>query len=253
MSDRHGGPASPEVSTIVAGILVGVGILLWMFVDRGLLFVAGVGAFGPGILREIGLLDDRDEFQRESARRAGYHAYLGGGLVAVMVVSYLQRSGTAPQSEGEWVGLVLLVLWLGWLFSTLMSYWGAEKTTSRILLTVGSFWALFGLADVIGGIGSAASTGETLRGALAVTVLIAPWFLLAWTVRRWPKRTGVGLIAAAAVLMAVFTPIGPSPLSGATRAFTATLLLAPLVACSLGLLVGAGVMDDAQGEFRDEA
>jgi hypothetical protein len=248
MNDREGVRVTPGVPTIIAGVLVGVGILLWMFVDKGFLIVAGLGAFGPGILRELGVLGDRDEFQLQSDRRAGYHAYLGGGLIAVGVVSYLEGSGAAAQPAGEWVGLVLLVLWLGWLFSTLMSYWGAVKTTTGILLTVGSFWALFGFADVLAGIGSTSSDGETLQGALAVTLLVVPWFLLAWTARRWPRATGLGLLGTAGILAVVFTPLGPSPLSGATRAFTATLLLAPLVACALGLLVRAEAVDDLEGE-----
>ena len=41
---------------IVAAGLVALGVLLWMFYDRGLLMVAGLGAFGPGILRELGLV-----------------------------------------------------------------------------------------------------------------------------------------------------------------------------------------------------
>jgi len=45
----------------------------------------GVGAFGPGILRELGWLKDQDEFQRRAAHRAGYHAFAVTGLVAFFI------------------------------------------------------------------------------------------------------------------------------------------------------------------------
>ncbi|HSM16107.1 MAG TPA: hypothetical protein VK845_03790 [Gemmatimonadales bacterium] len=66
--------ALPPLPGLIAGGFVIVGVLLLMFVAKGLLFVAGLGAFGPGILRELGWLRDQDEFQRRAAHRAGYHA-----------------------------------------------------------------------------------------------------------------------------------------------------------------------------------
>ena len=46
------------------GVVLGVG--LWMTVGKELLWVAGLGAFGPGLLRELGWQNDQDEFQRET-------------------------------------------------------------------------------------------------------------------------------------------------------------------------------------------
>ncbi len=79
MTELTPGRAVPPLPGLIAGGLVILGVLLSMFVAESLLVVAGVGAFGPGILRELGLLRDHDEFQRQAAHRAGYHAYLIDG------------------------------------------------------------------------------------------------------------------------------------------------------------------------------
>jgi len=45
-------------------------VSLWFFL------LVGVGTFGPGLLRELGLLNDRGEFQRRADHRVGYYAFL---------------------------------------------------------------------------------------------------------------------------------------------------------------------------------
>ena len=90
MTEQAAEKSLPSMPGLIAGGLVILGVLLWMFVAEGLLFVSGLGAFGPGILRELGWLKDQDEFKRQAAHRAGYHAYLIGGLATVLVVSGLR-------------------------------------------------------------------------------------------------------------------------------------------------------------------
>ncbi len=72
MNEPSEGRKLPSTTGLIAGGLVVLGVMLWMLVNKGLLVVAGLGVFGPGILREIGLLNDQDEFQRQSAYQAGY-------------------------------------------------------------------------------------------------------------------------------------------------------------------------------------
>jgi hypothetical protein len=127
----------------IAGGLVALGILLSSFVHDGLLVVAALGAFGPGLLRELGVLRDQDEFQRQAAHRAGYHAYLIGGAAALGAAALLSSTETDLGSTAEWVRWILLVLWLSWMFSALLAYWGAARTASSVLLAFGSFWAIF--------------------------------------------------------------------------------------------------------------
>jgi hypothetical protein len=246
---------SPNLTGVVAAGLVAVGVFLWMFVDESLLLVAGLGAFGPGILRELGVLNDQDEFQREAARRAGYHAYLAGGLLAIVILVFLEWSGADAGAGGEWVSLVLVVLWLSWLASSVMEYWGAQKTTFWVMLAFGWFWALFGLAHVVGAIldpEPIEDYGEFFLGVAAVTLLVAPWFVLAWTAKRWPRGTAVALLGTALVLLVVFIrPFQPSGLPLPSRVLTAVLLLGPFLACGIALWTEA-VLDGGRGDSEAE-
>ncbi len=45
--------------------------------------------------------------------------------------------------------VILVVLWMTWLFSSTLRYWGARKTASRVLIVFGSFWAVFVIANVL--------------------------------------------------------------------------------------------------------
>jgi hypothetical protein len=62
----------PSLTILIAGGVIILGILL---TGVSLAFVAlvGLGTFGPGALRELGWLRDKDELQRRAAHRAGYH------------------------------------------------------------------------------------------------------------------------------------------------------------------------------------
>jgi hypothetical protein len=235
MNEQTAGRALPPLLGLIAGGLVVAGVFLSMFVAEGFLAMAGLGAFGPGILRELGLLTDQDEFQRQAARRAGYHAYLVGGLVTVLVVAFLRSRGADFEISSDWVTLILLALWTTWLFSALLDYWGARKTAARVLIAFGSFWAVFVAAHIVG-----ALTGpEPLQvaGVLVGLVLVGPFFLLAWTATRWPRGTGGALLAVSALFLVVF---GPRWTSGALQLpsvlVTVTLLLVPLVASGIALL-----------------
>lgn len=227
----------PPLPGLVAGALVAAGVLLWMFVAKGWLAVAGLGAFGPGILRELGWLQDHDEFQRQAAHRAGYHAYLLGGLAAAGVLAVLEWSGPGPGEGAEWVRFIVVVLWLTWMFSALLAYWGASRTTSVLLCTVGSFWALFVVVDLVAGFRmpeSARDLGMGLLGLGAGLLFAGPFFLFSWTVHRWPRATGLALLGVAALLLAVLGGRGNLPLS--TAVITRTLLAGPLLATGIALL-----------------
>jgi hypothetical protein len=237
----------PSLPGLVAAGLVILGVLLSMFVAEGFLALAGLGAFGPGILRELGWLRDQDEFQRQAAHRAGYHAYLIGGLATAFVVSTLRgREGTLEDSS-EWVMLILIILWISWLFSALLAYWGARTAASRILMAFGSFWAVFFLAHIVG----ALRGGEALQlsGVLVGFMLVAPYFALAWTATRWPRRTGVALLAVSALFLVIFGPGGANNV--ADKLVGAAILLVPLIASGVALLRDQGsgeTSGDASGE-----
>lgn len=240
----------PTLPGLIAGALVILGVLLWMFVSKGLLFLAGLGAFGPGFLRELGWLRDHDEFQRAAAHRAGYHAYLIGGLLTVTLASALGwREGRIPDAA-EWLRLILIVLWLTWLFSALSAYWGARKTASRVLLTFGSFWALFVIAELVGDFQLPRNAHDFWMGLLGLgagVMFVGPFFLLAWSAGRWPRRTGIILLGVAAVFAVITAPRGG--LRWSTVLLTDALLLVPLIGSGIALLREAADSEEG-GELR---
>jgi len=236
MTDRTRQRALPPLSSLIAVALVGVGVFLWMFVDKSLLFVAGLGAFGPGILRETGLMRDHDEFQRQAAHRAGYHAYLLGGLSVVIAASLQEWQAASFAPTGEWTLVILLVLWLTWLFSSLIGYWGARRTTTTVLVTFGSFLALFVLADLVGESGPAVPFWQAVLGFLVGSLLVGSFFVPAWTVRRWPRATGIALLALTVVLFLVFRWSPGGGIRWTMMGPIDVVIFGPLLACGIALL-----------------
>lgn len=207
--------------------------------------MAGLGAFGPGLLRELGWLRDHDEFQRQAAHRAGYHAYLIGGFAAILVLSGLEWSAELDESA-EWIRFVLLLLWMSWMFSALLSYWGAQRTASLVLMTFGSFWAVFVLATLIGESNPDGEFSEAILGILVGSALVAAFFVPAWTAHRWPRITGMILLLVSAGFAVVFGRKGA--LQWSTVALTNTLLLVPLMVSGIALVRMKPAHDDEAGE-----
>lgn len=251
MSD-HRANRQPPLPGLIAAALVAVGVLLWMFVSKSFLFVAGIGVVGPGILRELGWLKDHDEFQRQAAHRAGYHAYLVGGLVAALVYS-ADRWQPSLRDSSDLLLNIMVVLWLAWMFSALLRYWGARKTASRVLIAFGSFWALFVIASLMGESGQPKadiSIWEMLLGVLVGTSVISAFFVPAWTAFRWPRPTGRILLLITLLFFVVFTTPALGRSGGPpvwTRLLTSSLLLGPLLVSAIALLTEKTGPDDEDG------
>ena len=215
----------PAPATFIGAGLVLLGFLLadvrWWFVA-----LCGVGAFGPGILRELGWLRDKDEFDRRTAQRAGYHAYLVTGLVAFVLVAYLRSGERQLKHPEELATLFLALLWFTWLLSSLLSYWGPRKATSRLLIGFGIAWLLFNIADSL----------HDFVALVMQSLLAAPFFVLALVARRWPRLAGVLLLAAAISLFFFlgFHRRGPAEL--VDSGLVLILFLGPLVAGGVALL-----------------
>jgi hypothetical protein len=169
----------PSKTTLVAGALIVLGIVL-TDVSWGFVFLVGLGMLGPGLLRELGWLKDQDEFQRQAARRAGYHAFLATGLIAFLLEGVLRTGGHGIHDPEEVVDTLLCVLWFTWVLSSLLAYWGPRRTARTILVTFGIFWFIFAVADSLGSL-----VGFIMNGIIAV-----PFFVLAWASGRWPKAAG---------------------------------------------------------------
>jgi len=188
----------PTRTSLVAGVIVIAGFLLtevnwWFFL------LVAAGTFGPGILREIGWLRDKDEFQRQAAYRAGYHAFLIVGLVAFILVAFFRTGGTVEHPH-RLVTFFLSLLWFTWFFSSLLAYWGAQKTATRVLIAFGCVWLVFTIIS---------NLGPEWTGWLALLLhplLAAPFFVLAWISRRWPRVAGVLLLIAVAGFIVLELP-----------------------------------------------
>jgi hypothetical protein len=63
-------PWRPSLVTLVATGLIVLGMAL-TWVNWAFFILVGAGMFGPGVLRELGWVHDRDEFQRRGIHRAG--------------------------------------------------------------------------------------------------------------------------------------------------------------------------------------
>ena len=232
MSDAASIRQRPTLLSFLPLVIVAAGIILWMVAGKAWIALAAVGAFGPGLLRELGVLRDKDEHQVQAARRAGYRAYLVGGSVAAALITLLHLQGEPPRFPTELITFVLVVLWMTWLFDYVMSYWGPQKTAQRVLLAFGGFWLLF---VVLTAFGEADSFLGVLGGLGMGALIVSPFFFGAYAATRWPRPTGVLLLVAAAFGLYFFGP-RPGPLDWSTQLFTTTVLIVPVLASGLGLV-----------------
>jgi hypothetical protein len=183
--DIEGAGRLPRSRTgVIAFILTTLGVLLGATVDMAWLILAGAGIFGPNVLRELGLLRDRDELQQEVARRAGLHAYLIGGLLTLTMVIAKEWGSTDLDDNGTSAAVILLAFMIPYMYSYLTSFWGPIKAAQRILLAFGLFWLIF---NVLGNLNNPV--------AMVMQCLVAlPFFGLALLSRFRPRITGVLLV-----------------------------------------------------------
>lgn len=223
----------PSPTSLLAASLVVAGFLLtslsWWF-----LLLAAVGTLGPSILRELGALHDQDEYQRLTAYRAGYHAYLTGGLVAFVLVAFVRSAERTFAYPQELATLLLVVMWFTWLLSSLFAYWGVQTAAFRILLGFGGAWLLFAILS---------NTGSEWTGWTALLLhplLAAPFFALAWASRRWPRVAGATLLILAAFFVQFLGFFRRDNLALINQAVTFVLFVGPLLACGLALVTRGG-------------
>lgn len=115
-----------------------------------------------------------------------------GRVAAVLVASGLALSSGVVGDADEWARFILIVMWGSWMFSALTEYWGVRKTASRILMTFGSFWALFVIASLVGDAHIPRDRHDPwlmVQGMLAGIFFVVPFFVLAWTVNEGMRFT----------------------------------------------------------------
>lgn len=222
-------PLRFPVRAVVSTGLVVAGLALASWSPWALLLTA-LGAFGPGVLREIGLLGDEDEFQRQAAHRAGYHAFLATGFAGFAVFAFLRAGGRPATDAADVPAVLLAVLWFTWLLSALVTYWGAATAASRLLWIFGTLWLAFSVVS---------NTGPEWTGMgalLGQSLLALPFFALAFTAHRFPRATGATLLAAAAAAVWLLGIFRSPNLGLLTQGFTFVLFVGPLAASGVALL-----------------
>ena len=120
-----------------------IGAFLSVSVHMGFLALFAAGAFGPGLLRELGLLRDLDEFQEEAALRSGYRSYLIGGVILTAVVIARQWSTLRLGDDLIPASCVLVLLLVICSVSYSLSFWDVRRAASLVLCGFGLFWLIF--------------------------------------------------------------------------------------------------------------
>lgn len=214
-------------SNLIASTLVTGGFLMTS-VDEIWGIVMGIGIFGPGILREFGWLQDKDEFEMRAARRAGYHAYLVGGLLIFTVTALYRHVEPELETPSSLTLSIFVVIWFTWLLSSLLAYWGPLKMARRLLYAFGVVWLLFNI-----GAGEGNWKVSFMQSLLAV-----PFFAAALFANRFPRIMGVLLLTVSVFLFFFFgwEEIFTRPFTGGIEAMV--LFLGPLVVSGIGLLAG---------------
>ena len=224
-------------SNLIASTLV-IGGFLLTALDWGWLALTGLGIFGPGILREFGWLKDKDEFELRLARRAGFHAYLAGGLMLILLIAMFRSTERVITEPSALVSSVFVVMWFTWLLSSLVAYWGPLKMAKRLLYAFGGVWLVF---NILAGEGN-------WMVSLMQSLLALPFFAAAVAADRWPRVVGGLLLVTAGFLFWFFglVEVFTDPLSKG-RVEVIVLFLGPLVASGIGILRGMPTDDFAEG------
>ncbi len=232
-------PWQPTPATLFAAGVVIAGILLtgvsWWF-----LVLVGLGTFGPGVLRELGWLRDKDEWQQRAAHRAGYHAFLVAGMVATVLVAYVRSGDRVIKDAEELATFFLVLMWSTWFFSSLFIFWGARKTAMRILVAYGSFWLIFVIASNLG------SEWQGPMGLIMGSLVVVPFFALAYAARRWPRVAGVLLLVAVAFFVNFFGWYEFGSQGEVTQLVTMILFLGPLLGGGVALLGAGGAEEEPE-------
>ena len=217
----------PSPATVIAGILVILGFSLTA-IDWRFLSLSAIGAFAPGILREMGILRDKDEFERLASYRAAYHAYLLTGLLAFLSIGPLRAHETIKIDPEPVVSTFLIILWFTWLLSSLIAFWGPRRMATRILIAFGIVWLMFNILDNL----------NNPMALIMQSILAVPFFAMAYVARKWPRIAGILLLGFSGFFFYFFNldkVFTENPFERG-RTIVIVLFIGPLLASGLALI-----------------
>lgn len=215
---------------LIAMALVVVGLLLGTTVHMGFMILVAAGAFGPGCLRQLGLLNDLDEMQREAATKSGLRAYLVSGMLLMAAVVAENWHGLSLGQEQVPASAIVILMLVVYYASYCLSFWDTRRAVSRVLFAFGFLW----LAFVV--LSHADETPSMLGEALVVP---GPFFLGAILCRWFPRTVGL-LLLAVSVWSVFFFHMWPAEATNSREilqhAFTFVLIPLPLTVAGVALL-----------------
>jgi hypothetical protein len=222
---RRPGPASAAGAAAFV-----IGCVLAVAFHGGFFLLAALGAVGPTLLRQVGFLDDQDEFQKQAAAAASTYAFVASVVVATAVLVAKAWKGPLDRDPDAWLWLILFGVVLAVRFAAYAwRFWNPQKAALRVLLAFGTLWLVFVVLSH--GLEPKSLAAEGL-------VVAAPFFVLAALSRRFPRSVGVllvGFAIAGAFFFHVFTP-RPTPRGWSGPVYVVLFLLLPLALTGVGLL-----------------
>lgn len=228
---------------LIAATLVVIGLAIGATVHMGFMSLLAAGAFGPGALRQLGLLDDLDEFQKQAALRAGLRAYLVAGLLLMAVVvadNWNRLSLGAERIPASTVVVVMLVVYYS---SYCLSFWDVATAVSRVLLAFGLLWLAFVVLS---------HAGEPLVMAMEGAVVAGPFIVGAMLCRRFPRTVGLLLVVIGVWTIFFFHMLPTAPTSSEDvlkHSFTFVLIPLPLLIAGVALVAdGSSTTDERDGD-----
>jgi len=212
---------------IVAVLLVFAGFFLAVTVHIVFFAVLAVGAFGPGLLRQLGFIRDLDECQKRASVEAAHRAFIAAGLFLTAVIVARNWGKLSLGDDLVPASLVLALVLVVYAVSYCLSFWDPRQAAFLVLLSFGVFWLVFVVL----------SHGNEPGPLFAEAGLVAvPFILAAFLAKRWPRVIGLLLLAAGIAAIFFFHLIPPA---GATpeRMFgkIGVIILLPLPLALMGL------------------
>lgn len=223
-------PMKPRTLLVCAVAYAALCVALGALVDSDLyLGLVGLAVARP-LLREFGLLEDRDERQRAVSYRSSHVAFLVAMLIAGVI---FVRTGFIEEREPPVEVSVILFLSLFVKFASLMIQGRARRTAGlAIAWVMGGAWLLFTLA----------SHGLSLTSLVEAVPWVAIFASAIIGVRR-PKIGGWALLVIGLATLYVFV------LAAGTTAIQ-KFIVAALV--PLPLLLAGGLLLAGDREWREE-
>jgi len=214
----------------MAAVLVSAGLLMGITFHHVFFLLLAAGAFGPGLLRQLGLLSDLDELQRGIMMKAGHLSFVVTGIFVTVVLVILTWGASDLEPSPLAAYVVLLLLLVVYSMAYAITFWGARRAARSILLGFACFWLTFVLLS------HAAEPGAAAIEALTV---VGPFLAAAAACVRFPRLVGALLLAVSGVGLYFFGLVNLDPSAagqfGSRLAVIVTLIL-PLATVGVALV-----------------